>query len=234
MEDRDQLEQFIKREVDQIQFDGADDMWNEFQPSLPNVTPKGSSGKWIWKGLWFIGLGVALTFLLPSETFNNLITNSEESSVELLSEPLSETSQNHGAEHHESVQTETTIRTVKTEVKKYEYKSIDNNKNASGIAERYNLSVQYNFKGGSNLTSGVTPTLKDFATKHLKDGDWDRLEKINISAKHESKKIEINRKVSKDGNAFQIIINKNGIKTEKVLYNLTKDQLQKVIEDWQK
>lgn len=206
MENRDELEQFIKREVDQIQFDGADEMWNDFQPQLPTAEPpNGNFGKWIGKGLWIVGLGAALTYVFPTETnqlYNSIVTPTSNQEAQTTAE----------TEVHTDI-------VPLDEIKEYK------------------VTINFEDAGshGSSImsTEGTLPVLIGFVARYLNGVKWKNFRTIQIALENEKKEIEIIHTLT-EKNKFQIITNNNGVKTETILYDLSKDQLQKIIEDWPK
>lgn len=74
MQNKDNLEEFIKREVNRIEFDDADSMWQEFQARLEKEKPKPQRGFWYWAGIFSLFLFIALGSFLLGSIFNQVKT----------------------------------------------------------------------------------------------------------------------------------------------------------------
>ena len=59
MQNRDNLEDFIKKEVNKIELGGADSMWEAFQGQLNDEADDSKKGFWYWLGLLTIVLLIA-------------------------------------------------------------------------------------------------------------------------------------------------------------------------------
>ncbi len=73
MQDKDRLEEFIRREVNQIEFDDADSMWQDFQGRLETEAPPSKSKFWYW-----LGLSSLLILIIAGSFFLGRISQQED------------------------------------------------------------------------------------------------------------------------------------------------------------
>ena len=70
MQNKDNLEEFIRNEVNKVEFDDADSMWQEFQIRLENEASEPKRGWWYWISILSIFLFIALGSFLLGNIYN--------------------------------------------------------------------------------------------------------------------------------------------------------------------
>ena len=96
MQDKDNLEEFIRKEVNRIEFGDADAMWKGFQEQLEKEEPKQKLGFWFWGRFFALVFFIAVgSFLLGSIFSRSKVSDSKQKEVRLANEttdPLKPTS----------------------------------------------------------------------------------------------------------------------------------------------
>lgn len=153
MQNKDNLEEFIKKEVSQIKFDDADSMWQEFQIRIEKEKPEPKSGFWYRIGFFSLFLFIALGSYLLGSFFNQTkIADLNKDEGILIEKKLSPSNQSYSEQNQKQSSNNQSI------------VNDDDNSTQSGRSNKLDLQNEASVGSTSPNSIEIIPTEIDFGS----------------------------------------------------------------------